>query len=113
MKYWKSPLLLAGLAFGGGLLALAGGPEEWYHRDGPLAGSLKSDSPLPIYDPDPQHLWNRLFAALYIRPGENPPPGQPRRIEGGDAYLDALLWPDTTRFSEPAVIDKTTRLLDD
>ena len=39
-----------------------------YYHEGPLAGSLKSADPLPIYDDDPQHLWNRLFAAFYIRP---------------------------------------------
>jgi hypothetical protein len=89
-------------------------PEDWYYHDGPLAGSLKSDKPLPLYDKDPNHLWNRLFAVLYIRPGENPPPGQARRIEGGDAYLDPLLWPETARFTaDRAVLEKTIRLLDE
>jgi hypothetical protein len=47
-------------------------PPGWYYREGPLRGSLKSDSPLPLYDADPAHLWNRLFAVFYIRPSELP-----------------------------------------
>jgi RNA polymerase sigma factor (sigma-70 family) len=31
-------------------------------------GSLRSEVPLPVYDPDPGHLWNRLFTALWVRP---------------------------------------------
>ena len=36
---------------------------DWYYQEGPLRGSLKSDKPLPLYDSNPEHLWNRLFAA--------------------------------------------------
>jgi len=96
------------------VLAFAAGPEDWYHHEGPLAGSLKSDRPLPLYHKDPEQLWNRLFAALYIRPGEAPPSGKARRIEGGDAYLDPLLWPETPRFSaDRVVIERTVQLLDE
>ena len=38
-----------------------------YFLEGELAGSLKSDRPLPLYDADPQSLANRLFAAFYLR----------------------------------------------
>jgi hypothetical protein len=104
-----------------GVLILASGADpkdradkDWYYHEGPLTGSLRSNKPLPVYDKDPDHLWNRLFAALYVRPGEAPPAGQARRIEGGDAYLDPLLWPETPRFSaDRAVIEKTTLLLDE
>ncbi len=109
----KSMLMVAGIGLVGSFLILAAGPEDWYYHEGRLAGSLKSDKPLPIYDSDPNHLWNRLFAALYIRPGEEPAPGQQRRIEGGDAYLDPLLWPETRRFSDPAVIEQVNQLLDE
>lgn len=105
---------LACFIVGGGFAAFAAEPEVRYRHEGPLAGSLENDRPLPLYDKDPEHLWNRLFAVLYIRPGEDPPQGQPRRIEGGDAYLDPLLWPETPRFSgDLAVIEKTGRLLDE
>lgn len=117
IRNWKgamrSLLLLIGLCMNGCTLAAAENPEEWYFRAGPRAGSLKSDRPLPLYDKNPDHLWNRLFAALYIRPGEDPSPGRPRRIEGGDAYLDPLLWPETLHFSESEVLDRVDRLLDE
>lgn len=95
------------------LAADAIGPEHWYYHDGPLAGSLKSREPLPLYHADAHHLWNRVFAALYIRPGEDPGPGQPRRIEGGDAYPDPLLWPLTLWPSEPDVFTASNRVLDE
>lgn len=113
MICWKSTLLVVCVGAGAGCLALSAEPNDWYYGEGRLAGSLKSDKPIPLYDSDPNHLWNRLFAALFIRPGENPPPGEQRRIEGGDAYLDPLLWPETTRFSEPDVIEKVNQLLDE
>jgi hypothetical protein len=37
-------------------------------HDGFHAGSLRSEVPLPLFDRDPNHLWNRLFAAFWIRP---------------------------------------------
>ena len=46
--------------------------NDCYYRDGPLRGSLKSDSPLPLYDSAPEHLWNLLFAVFYIRPSKLP-----------------------------------------
>ena len=113
MKESTYKSLAIGIVLTTGCLLLGAASDEWYHHGGPLAGSLKSDKSLPIYAKDPDHVWNRLFAALYVRPGENPPMGQPRRIEGGDAYLDPLLWPETTRFSEPEVIEKVNRLLDE
>jgi hypothetical protein len=86
-----------------------------YYHSGPLAGSLKSADPLPIYDSDPHHLWNRLFAALYIRPsnladaGGGPPVA---RIEGGDT-IDFLGWAGTTYWDEPAVSGRVRALLDE
>lgn len=121
------------------LTSSAGGapPVDWYHSAGPLRGSLKSDAPLPLYDPDPQHLWNRLFAAFYIRPSELPsrpeypqdstkldewdrkmrtgklPPGPVvNRIEGGDVP-GFLAWPKTRHYSEVATFQRTDKLLDE
>jgi len=39
-----------------------------YYHTGELAGSLRSADPPPLFEADPQHLWNRLFAAVTIRP---------------------------------------------
>src|SRR5207253_5716493 len=41
-----------------------------------------------VYDPDPQHLWNCLYAALYVR---TTPDGKAY----GQDELDPLLWPSS------------------
>src|SRR3990167_6187778 len=115
----------------------AAGPENRYYVEGPLRGSLKSDKPLPLYDSNPEHLWNRLFAAFYIRPSEIPSrpkyPDDPtlldpwdrklrsgelpqgpvvKRIEGGDV-LSFLAWQKTRYYSQPATFQRADRLLDE
>ena len=120
-----------------GMACSAAGPEDWYYREGPLRGSLKSDKPLPLYDSNPEHLWNRLFAAFYIRSSELPSrPDYPddstkldewdwklrsgqlplgpvvKRIEGGDAFAFPA-WQKTRYYSEPATFERTGRLLDE
>jgi len=112
------------------------GPD-WYYRDGPLRGSLKNDAPLPLYDSDPQHLWNRLFAAFYIRPSELPSrpeypkdstklnewdhqlragklPAGPvvKRIEGGDIPAFPA-WQKTRYYSDPSTFERAAKLLDE
>jgi len=92
---------------------------------------------LPLYDFNPEHLWNRLFAAFYIRPSELPsrseypndstkldgwdrklrsgelPLGPViKRIEGGDAFAFPA-WQKTRYYSEPATFERTERLLDE
>ena len=111
--------------------------QEWYHREGLLRGSLKSDAPLPLYDPQPQHLWKWLFAAFYIRSsalpsrpeypqdttkldecerklreGKLPPGPVVERIEGGDAP-GLLACKKTRHYSEPAVFERENQLLDE
>ena len=86
----------------------------YYHR-GDLAGSLKSAEPLAVYDADPQHLWNRLFAAFYTRTSQLPsePSGPPiRRIEGGD-YIDFLAWGGSEYWSAPETMSRLHRLVDE
>ena len=110
---------------------------DWYYREGPLRGSLKSDEPLPLYDSDPGHLWNRLFGVLYIRPSELPsrpeypldstkldewdrklrvgklPPGPVvKRFEGGDR-MSLLAWPRTRYYSEPGTFARADKLLEE
>lgn len=85
------------------------------YLEGELAGSLKADGPLPIYDADPQSLRNRLFAALYIRVSEIPAKrgATPvRRIEGGDV-IDFLAWPGSDYWSQPETCRRVSSLLDE
>lgn len=89
--------------------------EDYYHQTGPLAGTLKSDAPLPIYDVDPDHLWNRIFATFYIRPRQlAPTEGQPAMVrhEGGDV-IEFLAWGKTTYWSSEAIAAKVKPLLDE
>jgi outer membrane protein assembly factor BamB len=112
-------------------------PPDWYYREGPLGGSLKSDNPLPLYDSNPEHLWNRLFAAFYIRRSELPSrPEYPHdstkldewdrklrkddlplgpvvpRIEGGDIPFFPA-WQKTRYYSDPATFERVLKLLDE
>ena len=92
---------------------------------------------MPLYDKNPQHLGNRLFAALYIRTSELPSPPKPpadttkldewdrklrrgqlpsgrvvKRIEGGDVS-EFLAWSKTRYYSEPATFQRINKLLDE
>ncbi len=89
--------------------------HELFHADGPLAGTLKSDRPLPLYDTDREHLWNRMFSAFYIRPRALPArDGQPAmtRFEGGDV-IEFLAWGKTEYWSGADVFEKVNPLLDE
>lgn len=61
----------------------AAGPDQ------PKPASPSNPSKVAIYDADPEHLWNRLYAALYVR-----------TTDDGHSYgqdeLDPLLWPSST-----------------
>ena len=85
-----------------------------YYHTGELAGSLRSSEPPPLFDADPQHLWNRLFAAVTIRPSLLPSikGGAPvARIEGGDR-IEFFGWGGTTYWDEPANVAQLDGLLD-
>ncbi|MBC7819494.1 MAG: hypothetical protein IAG10_21640, partial [Planctomycetaceae bacterium] len=89
--------------------------HAFFHADGPLAGTLKNDRPLPLYDGNPQHLWNRMFSAFYIRPRPLPATdGQPAttRFEGGDV-IEFLAWGKTEYWSAKDVFEKVNPLLDE
>lgn len=86
-----------------------------YYHVGELAGSLRTADPLPLYDADPQHLWNRLYAAISIRESVLPSKrgGEPiRRIEGGDR-IEFLGWAGTTYWDEPETVARISSLLDE
>jgi hypothetical protein len=94
--------------------AVADDDSAYYHA-GELAGSLKSDRPLAIYHSDPEHLWNRLFAAFYTRTSNlrGEPDGEPiHRIEGGD-YIDFLAWGGSDYWSAPDTLARLNRLVDE
>src|SRR4051794_29276803 len=58
------------------------------------SGRLAAASvPVTIYDPDPEHLWNRLHKALWVRTG-------PDGNEYGHDRLDPLLWMETRHLVE-------------
>src|SRR4029077_6167732 len=79
-----------------------------YYHTGELAGSLRSTEPPPLFDANPQHLWNRLFAAVTIRPRLLPSrrDGPPvARIEGGDR-IEFFGWGGTTYWDEPANVSQ-------
>ena len=57
--------------------------------------SPSGPSRVAVYDADPEHLWNRLYAALYVRTTDD------GRSYGQD-NLDPFLWPSSTYLlSEP------------
>jgi hypothetical protein len=89
--------------------------DDNYYHDGDLAGSLRTPGPLPVYDADPQHLWNRLFSALYIRESRIASTGGGPvipRIEGGD-YIDFLAWGRTEYWSSEEMARRLHSLLDE
>jgi hypothetical protein len=86
-----------------------------YYHQGELAGSLKSDVALPLYDADPRSLVNRLFAAFYIRTSDIPTKrgGSPvHRIEGGDV-IDFLAWAGSDYWTAPETCGHLSSLLDE
>ena len=54
----------------------------------------KAPTSRSVHDADPQHLWNRLHGALFIRVGPN------GRAYGQDR-LEPLLWPQSKHLLEP------------
>ncbi len=92
---------------------LSAEPDSDYYHEGDLAGSLKTEGPLAVYHPDPQHVWNRLFSAFYIRTSNIPakPDGKPiQRIEGGD-YIDFFAWSRTEYWSSAETAKRLNHLL--
>lgn len=96
------------------LAAIGAEPDDYYH-EGELAGSLKTSEPLPIYDEDAPHLWNRLFAAFYTRTSNlasNDGGRLIERIEGGD-YIDFLAWGGSEYWSRATTTERMNTLLDE
>ena len=88
-------------------------------------GNLQSENPYPeataevskvyptsdtfdwtIYDPDPEHLWNRVFRQFYVRVATD---GK----EYGMGELDPLLWFDTTHLLNGISYQQAVQVLDE
>lgn len=81
--------------------------------DDPQRGALASDAPPTLYNSDPNHIANRLFASLYVRKSNLPerPGGTPiPRYEGGDV-LEFPAWANTGYYSEPQTAARIEGLL--
>ncbi len=63
-------------------------------------------SPCCVYDPNPSHIWNRLYAALLIRE-------DPTGIKYGTDSLDPLLWPSTKYLLAQPSHGRALRILDE
>jgi hypothetical protein len=93
------------------LVALIG---LWSSQGDPLALSADPASPeapakppkIDIYDQDPRHLWNRLYAALYVRTTQD---GQSH----GQDELDPLLWPSSKYLLTKPRYQQAISLLDE
>jgi hypothetical protein len=59
-----------------------------------------------VYDPDPDHLWNRVFRQFYRRVALN---GE----EYGSDELDPLLWQDTTYLLDGVSYQQAVQVLDE
>ena len=74
--------------------------------DGIGEGESQTGSPTqPIYDSDPDHIWNRLFRLFYVRYARD------GRQYGGDE-LDPYLWSETKYLLGGSSNDEARRLLD-
>jgi hypothetical protein len=59
-----------------------------------------------VYDPDPEHPWNRVFRQLYRRVASN-------KKEYGFDELDPLLWQDTTYLLDGTSYQQAIQVLDE
>lgn len=62
---------------------------------GSAVSARPGDNPpvLPLYHSDPQHLWNRLHEAIFVRVGPDGP-------AYGRDRLEPLLWPQSKHLLE-------------
>lgn len=59
-----------------------------------------------IYDPNPSHIWNQLYAALLVREDRH-------GNQFGADSLDPLLWPETEHLLEARSHERALRVLDE
>jgi hypothetical protein len=68
--------------------------------------NAKETPPQAIYDTDPEHLWNRVHSAMFVRTG---PDG---RSYGGDR-LEPLLWTDSEYLLDGESADRAAAVLEE
>jgi hypothetical protein len=73
---------------------------------GPTSPADESVPSPAIYHADPEHLWNRLYEALFIRIG---PDGQTY----GRDWLEPLLWPESKYLLEERPNKRATAILEE
>jgi hypothetical protein len=96
---WLLPLFVISTA---GLLIIGGGPSPMAVTTG---GTPAAGQGITVYDPDPQHLWNRLHQALHVRLNPEGP---------NDPYeLDPFLWHDSPYLVSGASHKQAIALLDE
>jgi len=83
----------------------------WAGLDCPIVTAAPPQAPaapvaVTIYDPDRQHVWNRLHRALWVRSG---PDGK----EYGHDRLDPLLWMETKHLLEGKSHEQAIAVLDE
>jgi hypothetical protein len=100
-------MLLAGLQLGV-FTSASGNPYQSVPLDSwPLKSEDASESKgWTLYDPDPNHIWNRLYRALYQRVARN---GR----EYGYDELDPILWPTSKYLLAGQSYQKASTLLDE
>src|SRR5262245_63866655 len=73
---------------------------------GPASAAEDSSAGGAVYHADPQHLWNRLHEALFIRVG---PDGR----SYGQDRLEPLLWPESRHLLEERSHKRAVALLEE
>jgi len=72
----------------------------------PIPGSHPSPQAVTLYNPDPTHIWNRLYEALFVREG-------PAGIRYGADSLDPLLWLNSKYLLVSPSHQRALRVLDE
>ena len=62
--------------------------------------------PVTLYDPGPQHIWNRLYSALFVREDQ-------QGTTYGEDSLDPMLWVHSQHLLEPKSHARAIRILDE
>jgi hypothetical protein len=88
------------------IAALHGGRERRAISFPPYGENSQNLPSIAIYDPNPNHIWNRIFRVFYIRQGWD------GRSYGGDE-LDPYLWDETKYLIEGSSHKNALALLDE
>src|ERR1700682_4831598 len=99
-------MLLAGLQMGVFTSASSNPYQSVPLNALPLVEDTAESKGWTLYDPDPNHLWNRLYRALYQRVARN---GK----EYGYDELDPILWPTSKYLLTGPSYQEASTLLDE